>query len=56
MRARLREIKETLRRRMYDSIPQQGQWLRHVISGYINYYAVSTDCGPDKIESLASDG
>jgi group II intron reverse transcriptase/maturase len=43
MRAKLREIKEALRRRMHDSIPEQGQWLRQVVRGYFNYHAVPTN-------------
>ena len=34
MRAKLREIKEALRRRMHDSIPEQGKWLAQVVRGY----------------------
>ena len=47
MRAKLLEIKETLRRRMHDPIPQQGQWLGQVLRGYYNYHAV-----PTNVESL----
>ncbi len=43
MRAKLREIKETLRWRMHDSIPQQGRWLGQVVRGYFNYHAVPTN-------------
>jgi group II intron reverse transcriptase/maturase len=43
MRAKLRELKEALRRRMHDSIPEQGKWLGHVVRGYFNYYAVPTN-------------
>jgi group II intron reverse transcriptase/maturase len=43
MRAKLREIKETLRQRMHDSIPQQGRWLGQVVRGYFNYHAVPTN-------------
>ena len=34
MRAKLRAIKDELRRRMHDPIPHQGQWLRQVVRGY----------------------
>src|SRR5450631_2422326 len=34
MRARLREIKEQLRRRMHEAIPEQGRWLRAVVTGF----------------------
>jgi RNA-directed DNA polymerase len=43
MRAKLRTIKEEMRRRMHQSIPQQGKWLRQVVSGYFNYHAVPTN-------------
>ena len=49
MRAKLRAIKEELRRRMHDPIPQQGQWLRQVVRGYFAYHAV-----PTNIRSLAA--
>src|SRR6202022_1047078 len=32
MRAKLRTIKEEMRRRMHQSIPQQGKWLRQVVT------------------------
>jgi hypothetical protein len=34
MRAKLREIKEGMRQRMHQPIPEQGQWLAQVIRGY----------------------
>jgi len=40
MRAKLRQIKPELRKRMHDPVPQTGQWLRSVVQGYFNYYAV----------------
>jgi RNA-directed DNA polymerase len=43
MRAKLSAIKEELRRRMHDPIPQQGQWLRQVVRGYFAYHAVPTN-------------
>jgi hypothetical protein len=43
MRAKLKEIKEALRRRMHDSIAQQGRWLAKVVRGYFNYHAVPTN-------------
>jgi len=36
MRAKLREIKEELRRRMHQPIPVQGKWLKQVVFGYWN--------------------
>src|SRR5271169_5479116 len=40
MRKKLQEIKQQLRRRMHDPVPQTGGWLRSVLQGYFNYYAV----------------
>jgi group II intron reverse transcriptase/maturase len=43
MRARLRAIKEELRRRMHEPIPLQGKWLQQVVRGYFAYHAVPTN-------------
>ena len=43
MRAKLRAIKEELRRRMHEPIPQQGQGLCQVVRGYFAYHAVPTN-------------
>jgi RNA-directed DNA polymerase len=43
MRAKLQAIKQELRRRMHQPIPQQGKWLRQVVTGYFNYHAVPTN-------------
>src|SRR6056297_145990 len=43
MRAKLKEIKEGLRRRMHQPIPEQGQWLSQVVNGVFNYHAVPTN-------------
>ena len=43
MRTKLRAIKEELRRRMHEPIPQQGQWLHQVVRGYFAYHAVPTN-------------
>jgi hypothetical protein len=40
MRAKLRQIKQQLRERMDDPLPQTGQWLQSIVQGYFNYYAV----------------
>jgi len=40
LRAKLQEIKQELRRRMHDPVPQTGKWLRSVVQGYFNYHAV----------------
>ena len=43
MRAKLRDIKEELRRRMHWPIPEQGKWLRQIVSGHYAYFAVPTN-------------
>ena len=40
MRNKLREIKDQLRRRINESIPEQGRWLGQVVRGYFAYHAV----------------
>ena len=48
MRAKLREVKAELRRRKHLPVPDQGRWLRSVLQGHFNYYAV-----PDNSEALS---
>jgi group II intron reverse transcriptase/maturase len=48
MRAKLRNLKQELRRRMHDPVPETGGWLKSVVQGYFNYYAV-----PGNLDSLA---
>ena len=43
LRAALGHIKDELRRRWHQSIPEQGQWLSRVVQGYFNYHAVPTN-------------
>src|SRR4030081_48111 len=43
MRAKLKEIKQEMRRRMHQPIPEQGRWLGRVVRGYFNYHAVPTN-------------
>lgn len=43
MRAKLREVKEELRRRMHDSIHKTGEWLASVVGGHVKYYGVPTN-------------
>jgi len=45
MRVKLQAIKQELRRRMHQQIPEQGVWLRQIVTGYFNYHAVPTN-GP----------
>jgi RNA-directed DNA polymerase len=40
VRAKLKEVKAELRQRMHWAIPEQGQWLRQVVSGFFEYHAV----------------
>ena len=48
MQAKLRRIKPELRKRMHDRLSQTGQWLKSIVQGYFNYYAV-----PGNMVSLA---
>jgi RNA-directed DNA polymerase len=43
MRAKLQEIKAELRQRMHQTIPEQGHWLRQVVTGHFAYYAIPTN-------------
>jgi group II intron reverse transcriptase/maturase len=47
MRAKLQQIKQQLRERMHDAAPDTGTWLRAVVQGHFNYYAV-----PGNLDSL----
>ncbi len=40
MRAKLKAVKEELRRRMHSGIHELGQWLRSVMQGYTRYFGV----------------
>ena len=40
VRAKLLEIKNALRWRWHDPIPEVGRWLAAVLRGHVNYYAV----------------
>jgi RNA-directed DNA polymerase len=39
----LQAIKEQMRKRMHDAIPEQGRWLGQVVRGYFAYHAVPTN-------------
>src|SRR6516165_8682006 len=43
MRTKLQDIKVELQRRMHWPIPEQGEWLRQVVTGHFAYYAVPTN-------------
>jgi group II intron reverse transcriptase/maturase len=40
LRAKLAEIKLQLRQRMHEPVATTGKWLKSVVQGYFNYYAV----------------
>jgi RNA-directed DNA polymerase len=43
MRTKLRNIKEELWRRLHWPIPEQGKWLKQIVSGHFAYFAVPTN-------------
>jgi group II intron reverse transcriptase/maturase len=43
MRATLQEVKAQLLARRHDAIPEQGRWLKAVVTGYFAYHAVPTN-------------
>jgi RNA-directed DNA polymerase len=43
MQVKFKEIKEELRRRRHQPIPQQGAWLKQVVAGFFAYHAVPTN-------------
>jgi group II intron reverse transcriptase/maturase len=43
LRLRLKAIKEELRQRMHRPIPETGNWLKQVVSGFFAYHAVPTN-------------
>jgi len=49
MRAKLKAVNDQLRRRMHQSIPEQGRWLASVVRGHMAYYAV-----PGNYEAVAA--
>ena len=38
--AKCRDVRRQIRQRMHDPVPEVGRWLRSVIIGYQNYFAV----------------
>jgi RNA-directed DNA polymerase len=40
LRAKMKEVREEIVKRMHDPVPEQGKWLRSVLNGHFNYYAV----------------
>jgi RNA-directed DNA polymerase len=47
--AKLGELKQELRRRCHQPVAEVGAWLKSIVQGYFNYYAV-----PDNSDSLNS--
>ncbi|MGO8752040.1 MAG: group II intron reverse transcriptase/maturase [Thermoguttaceae bacterium] len=47
LRKKLQELKQQLRQRRHEAIARTGKWLRSVVQGYFNYYAV-----PGNLDSL----
>ena len=45
MRTKLQAIKQEMRRRMHEPIPELGKWLKQVVAGYYRYHAVPTNSG-----------
>jgi RNA-directed DNA polymerase len=43
MQAKLREVKEELRRRWHEPLDSHGRWLKQVCTGWFNYHAVPTN-------------
>jgi hypothetical protein len=43
MRAKLQEIAKEMQQRMHQPIPEQGKWLRQVVTGFFGYHAVPTN-------------
>jgi group II intron reverse transcriptase/maturase len=43
MKAKLQDVTNELRRRMHQPIPEQGKWLKQVVTGYFVYHAVPTN-------------
>lgn len=53
MRTRLKAIRQALRRRMHEPIPEVGRWLRRVVQGYFNYHAVPGNV--DRLDAFRKD-
>jgi RNA-directed DNA polymerase len=49
MRAKLKAVKDQLRQRMHEPVPEQGRWLTAVVRGHMNYYAV-----PGNLQAVAA--
>jgi len=40
LRAKLKEVREKIMRRRHEPVPVLGKWLRSVVQGHLNYFAV----------------
>jgi RNA-directed DNA polymerase len=40
LEAKLQQVKQTLRARMHEPVPEVGEWLRRVLNGFYQYHAV----------------
>ncbi len=40
LRAKVKEVREEIMKRRHVPVPDQGKWLRSVLNGHLNYYAV----------------
>jgi RNA-directed DNA polymerase len=49
LRAKIRTVKTTLWKKRHLPLPDQGRWLRGVVQGYFNYFAI-----PGNLSSLAT--
>ena len=49
MRAKLKQVKDQLRQRMHEPIPEQGRWLGSVVRGHMAYYGV-----PGNLKAVAA--
>jgi len=40
LKAKIKEIRLEIKKRRHDPVPEQGKWIRSVVQGLFNYYAV----------------
>jgi len=43
LRAKLKQVKIELRRRLHDPVPEVGKWLHSVVAGHVGYYGVPSN-------------
>jgi RNA-directed DNA polymerase len=44
MRQKIKEVRKMIKQRRHMSLKEQGKWLRAVVQGHFNYYAVPGNC------------